>query len=135
MKDSFNRSNIGIKTSDITEICFETSAPSGYEDTGLKISEIPIYKNDTKIAFVYPTNVKVQSTGYDLFSGMSKLNKFSCNNLYIGDCSIRHMFSGCTSLEELDLSGISISEMCLVDDMFYFGTENKIKIFKTPKSI
>ena len=65
------------------------------------------------------------------------LSNFNTSNVTGSDTTYSgfyNMFYGCTALKSLDISNFTINAGVNVEEMLYFGENNKIETLKTPKS-
>ena len=105
---------------ELTSIQFLKKAPQGYKDTYVRIDTyIRLYRNDKKIAFVYPGTILAPIECGSLFSGCEKLTEIVFENFdttYMRGTT--SMFYGCSSLETLDVSAFETKNVLGYGKMF-----------------
>lgn len=113
----------------VTSIKFESdsSALSGYTDTGYKVAGASVYIKGTDIIFFRSSTITAPTSMDSLFSDCTFLKSISFNNLDTASTTdFSNMLSGCTALENADLSGLELSSSSLtqssVSDMLTSDT-------------
>lgn len=117
---------IGKAANTLTSIRFETSAPSGYTNTGKTLKcNIQIWTTgtasspSTSIAFVWAKTIYAPADSYELFYGLSVCANITFNNFNTENVTgMGSMFSGCSSLTNLDLQAFNISNVRTLSSTF-----------------
>ncbi len=105
---------------DLTSIRFLHEAPEGYKDTYVRIDTyIRLYRDGSRIAFVYPGTILAPIECGSLFSGCKALEELDLDNFdttYMRGAT--NMFYDCGSLQSLDLSGVDTESVLSYGKMF-----------------
>ncbi len=104
----------------LTSIRFTNEIPQGYKDTFVRVDTyIRLYRNESKIAFVYPGTILAPIECGSLFSGCAALSELDLGNFdttYMRGAT--SMFYGCVSLKTLDLSKFKTENVLGYGKMF-----------------
>ena len=105
---------------DLTSIRFLQTAPEGYKDTYIRIDTyIRLYREGSKIAFVYPGKILAPIECGSLFSGCESLTELVLNNFDTAYMrGAMNMFYGCASLTTLDVSAFKTENVLSFGKMF-----------------